>query len=452
MSNNDNPQQTSTVNDLFGRLRGASNVCAHNHQSPAEILRRLHVGPIERFLLWLAKTDYYVLSLSTYHTRLTLASLGMMVLFTSILAFSSSLYALLTTLVPPDSALRWPLAILLATLYAFGIMIIDREIVGSISRKSLIIRIFFAIFIALAVSWPVKLKFFEGRTMVEINRMIEEANADKLRKIEELEKSVEPGRKRQIAELEKRMAEYDEKIKLLGEEARKESNDVERGKLCGPRCKEYLRLRDEELAKREAAEKELAALSTPTLPAEIKAEITRLRNEIEAERKISYDFLTKWEALSRIKKQSGEEYTIISTFLMIFFMLLEMIPLALKWSIGKTEYHYYLEARTNLNNQKIISLTNLFIDAMQKDKYAVLSLIPVEITDLIAMHMEDEAQATSTQPVDIKALTDALREIVENGQGRDRPSGIRPGTTAQPVDTGDPVDDDATVDEPPPRN
>ncbi len=447
MAKNSNHRASERAGKIFERLRKTSSACAHNHQTTEEILREMHIGPIEHLLLWLSKTDYYVLSLSTYHTRLTLASLGMMVIFTSLLAFSSAFYAALSTLISPENSFRWLIALMLALIYAFGILIIDREIVGSITKKSLVIRFFFAIFIATAVSWPVKVKFFEGRIESEVNRMIEERNADKMQRIEELMATGEPERKTQLEEIKKRIDSYDKEIAILDEEIRRETEDVSRGRRCGPRCERFRAQKDEVMKKRISAEKELSRFATRSLPQDVRAEIAGLREQLKYEREHpDYDFLTKWEALGRIKKQSGPEYLVMSSFLLIFFMLLELVPLMLKWSIGKTEYHYYLESRANLNNQKIISLTNLFIEAMQKDKHAVLEMIPLEITDLIAMHIEDEAHATRSEKVDLAALSEVLRGKRDEN---DAPS------SAAPDDDGgdDSADDDpdATVDEPSPR-
>jgi hypothetical protein len=392
------------IREMFARLRGAGGR-SHTHQSVDDIVRDLHIGPLERFLLWLSKTDYYVLSLSTYHSRLTLAGLGMMVVFTSLLAFSSSLYALLTTLVSPDSAWRWPVALTLASIYAFGIMLIDREIVGAVSMKSLPFRVLFAIAIATAVSWPVKLKFFDGRIQLEINRMVDEKNAAKLERIEQLKRTGEPERQQQRQAIRNRIDSLDREIAVLDSEINREARQVE----CGPKCQGFRRQKDELMIRRQQAEAELAGLGRPeALPDGIRKEIEQLQKEIADEHAVSYDFLTKWEALDRIKNQPNSDYPVLANFLLAFFMLLEMVPLALKWSLGKTEYHYYLDARTHLNNQKIISLSNLFMQAMQRDPQVVLDLIPLEVTDIIAAHMEDEARG-GPDPVDYRNLMASLR-------------------------------------------
>lgn len=421
---------------------------SHTHLPVADILQRLHIGPIEHALLWLSKTDFYVLLLCPFHTRMTLASLGMMVIFTTLLAFSSGLYAVSSSIVDPDSVLRWPISIFLAGIYAFGILIIDREIVGSVSKKSLLIRLFFAIFIATAVSYPVKMKFFEGRLKVEINRIVDEKNADKLARISELEKQGEPERQEQRQSIQAEIDSLDKQIAILDKDIEREQQVVE----CGKKCKALMELKEKVLKERSARSEALQTLSKPgPRTAEAKTEIDRLRSEVKEERDISYDFLTKWEALERIKADSGSDYWMLSGFIMLFFMLLELVPMALKWSLGKTEYHYYIESRTNLTNQKIISITNAFLAAMQENPQHALNL-PAEITDIIAAHMEDEA-GDLPHNVDLRGLMAALQQsgtTAADAPGRQPPAS----EASQPAAGGQgqraaPADDQ-TIDEPPP--
>ena len=390
--------------DFMSRLN-VPRARSHNHRPVEDIVRELRIGPVERLLLWLSKTDVYVLALSSHHTRMTLVSLGMMVLFTSLLAFCSGLYALLDTLVDPASPARWPIALLLAGLYAFGIMIIDREIVGSSSMKSMPVRLIFAVGIATAVSWPVKLKFFEGRVANEISSMIEDRNGQKLTRISELKATGEPERQDRRKQIQSRIAALDRDIAMLQAQINKEAGIVR----CDVRCQALRTQQQQGLVQRKAAEDELAALASPSvLPDNVRLEVERLEADITTQKKVSYDFLSKWEAMNRIKADPKADYEILSWFVFGFFMMLELVPMALKWSLGKTEYHYYIEARSNLNNQKIIAVNNLFMELMQHDPRAVLEVLPLEITDLIAAVMEDESLNTGDAPR-VQQLVNALR-------------------------------------------
>lgn len=452
MSNSANSAQSPLDRFLSQTTRAQHR--SFTHRPLEDILKELGIGRVKRGLLWLAKTDFYVLYVSTYYSQISLLGLGMMVAFTSMLAFCSGLYTLLTTLVAPDSAFRWPIALLLAAIYAFGIMIIDREMVGAQSNKTLLIRLVFAVFIATAVSWPVKLKFFEGRVLVEINRMIDEKNSVKLQRINELKRTGENERIDQRKAIQNHLDSLDKEIVVLDEQIKRESKIVE----CGPKCQEYRGQKEKVMLDRKLVESQLAALAMPEmLPETIRAEIKTLEDEVRREHDVSYDFLTKWEALSRIKDNSPD-YQLMSYFIFIFFMALELVPLLVKISMSKTEYNYYLEARTNLNNQKIIALSNMFMGQLKdaENPQKVLQIIPLEITDIIAAFIEDEARPQTHAP-DFRGLQETFGQ---NDSGQYGPEGqVRtPGNIA--VDARKNQDQimpdinqshDETKDEPPPN-
>ena len=97
-----------------------------------------------------------------------------MVIFTALVAFCAALYTAKPTFVPPGAPYARPIYIGLASVYAFGILMIDREIAGATSMKELWIRLVFAALIATAVSYPVRLLFFEGRIASEIAQLLGE--------------------------------------------------------------------------------------------------------------------------------------------------------------------------------------------------------------------------------------------------------------------------------------
>ena len=441
------PAHGPAAADLFARLR-APQAPPHNHQPLDKILRQLRVGPVERLLLWLSKTDCYVLTLSPYSNRLTLVSLGMMVLFTTLLALVSGIYALSSTLIAPESDWRWPISVVLGLLYAFGILIIDREIVGAASMKSMPIRLVFAIGIATAVSYPVKLKFFEGRINNEINLMIEERNHDKLQRVSELKLTGEPERQQQRTAIRGRIASIDREVDVLDGQILREANDVR----CDTRCQNFRRQKEELLRQHVVAERSLQELATrPALAPQLQREADDLEAGVKAERDVSYDFLTKWEALGRIKAGPNIDYEVLSWFVFGFFLLLELVPLALKWSLGKTEYNFYIEARTNLNKQKIIAINNIFMEAMQRDPMVALEILPLEITDLIAAHMEDEALGSVNAP-NLNDLLSVLRRRGAASTVSDMVQPVVDPEQAASPSTGPstPLSVAPTVDEPPP--
>lgn len=404
---------------------------APHHHSIDEVKRRLHIRPLLNVLLWLSKTDYYVLSLCPTTVRNTLASLGMMVIFTTALAFASSLYTLKTAVVPPDASLAWPIAVVLALVYAFGILIIDREIVGATSSRAVWIRLIFALLIATAVSYPVKLLFFEGRIVNEIDQMLEEEHAPKIERIEHLKSMIDKDRWEQREGITSQIDAIDNSIEALDKEIEREGNIVH----CGPKCQALLAQKDEMMTQRLALVERLQSLNaTGELPAPILEEINKLEAEMKARRDAAYDFLYKAEALDRIAEEVGSSYQFLSYFIFLFFALLETVPLFLKLALGKTEYHYYIEARTQINNQKIVSWTNLYLQWMQDNEgdREALERVPAEVTDIIAAAMEDES--TAARRLDAELGDDPHRE---EEAGQDPIEGTTPREDTPASDGGD---------------
>lgn len=419
-------QAEETAESVFDRGVRTPNFHSHTHKPLRQILREQNIGSVERLLLWLAKTDYYILHVVPNNCRMTLSSLGMMVLFTSLLAFGSAFYTLVSMVILPESILGYLLAAALATLYAFGIMIIDREIVGATSSKALFIRFFFAIGIALVVSWPVKVRLFEGHVQQEIVQMVTEEHEKEVAELEQLKRQNREALELQVEQqseqralLRSKILSIDKELVVLDEEIAKEADKVK----CGPICLGLRNEKEELMAQRSLVENQLAELSGPiSLPdaaiARVQAKEAELKQMLDPEvvRANRSDILSKWVALKRIKEDLGPEYDVMSYFVLIFFMLLEMVPLGLKLSLGKTEYQYYLEARTQLNNQKIIGIANYYLHRMDEQEDAVIREVPAEITDMMAWHIEDESRERRAN-FDTRSLRDI--DAVLNRQRED---------------------------------
>jgi hypothetical protein len=376
----------------------------HNHEDQSKILRQLNIGPLERVFLWLAKTDYYVLALSTYQSRIILSGMGMMVVFTSLMALCTSAYTISTTMITSgDGPARWIPTVALSLLYAFGIMIIDREIVGSAGNAgkwrnilSGIVRIVFALGIATTVSFPVELKLFEGRINTEIQKMEDETNRAMENRIAQIRAPYLAASQSTLDSIRASIDSYNREIATLTGEIAREANNVQ----CGERCQGFRRQKEEAQRAVQAEQQRLnTVLTTVQLPQARQGEVEQLEARMDANRG-HVDLMTKWEALERLKAMPDSNFAVLSWFILGFFMLLELVPLSLKATLGKTEYHYYLESRALLNNQKIVGVTNEYLRRMQEDP-SIIEKMPRELTDIIARLMEDEATAVDEEAHDL---------------------------------------------------
>lgn len=404
---------------------------SHTHERVDSILDQLEIEAFERFTLWLSKTDYYVLANCTFHTRKTLSGLGLMVMATTLIAFLTGFYMAHSTLLDPKGAWNLPLSLLIGCLYAFIIMLIDREIVGATNSKSkaaFLGRIVFAIALALSMSYPVKMKFFEGRLHQEIESMVLERNKPAIDQIEQLKALGEKERvqKRDFLMLE--IESQDKEIGVLDADIAREQADGG----CKSRCQGLMTRKQIILSERSARNEALSKIAAPgDLPEQIQAQVDSLKAKSQSEIENSFDFLNKWQAMGRLSRDPDLDYHVLSTFIILFFLALELAPLLIKWSLGKSEYHYYIEARTHIGQQKIISIANLFIDAMKANPRVALFMHP-EITDIIAAHMEDEALETGT--VISKDLIDLLDGNFPTGE---RSTETEPSTFARPRTAAD---------------
>ena len=414
---------------LYDERTGASTRRSHAHMNIDDIKSTLNIGKVEYLFLWLAKTDLYVLSACTFNARKTLQSLGFMVAFTSLLAFASAFYTIMTTILPdpeiarqiavaagtPEAAdpgmpiLRWVIGLALALIYAFGIMTIDREIVASKGGWSpTLIRLVFAGFIATAVSYPVKLKIFEGEITAQIAAGVDEKHKDAL---EVLRSPNKEERSKTISDLE---LERGPKFESMREYQRGEEQE-RKNQYCGDRCMEFRGLKQQEQNKITEINSKIERLRSNELNDDEKSRLRKLEAQIATE-KSNRDLLTQWNAIDRIKKTSSSDYERLAFFILFFFIALELVPVLLKWSLGKSEYNYYIIARDQVNAQKIISVANLFIDIMKDDPRNALK-VPDEITDLFHYNMEDEAMApehgTISRPPEPPSQPEAKNKVPE---------------------------------------
>lgn len=374
------------------------------HRSVEDVSLQLRITRVERILLWLSKTDLYALANCTHHTRLTLSGLGLMVLFTSILAFISG-FTTLNLIIDPQIDIKVAVALAGATVYAFGILLIDREIVGNPSNKALWIRLLFAVLIATAVSYPIKLKLLDGPIKAEITAMVEERNAEKLRRVDELRDRGLEAKNAQIKAKAEQLAGIRVDIREVQAQIFDERTKKELGARCDKRCEaakaQLLIVQARESKVIDEIEK---LRGDDGLPANAQAEVKRLVAEVDKQKSEAFDFLSYWQAQDRVMKKDESGARVLSWFLFGFFLALELVPVGLKYALGTSEYHHYLEARNRLNLQKMTSVTNLFLLAIQDAKgLEDILRMPPELTDLLCYLMED-----STMPI---ALDSHFREI-----------------------------------------
>jgi hypothetical protein len=347
---------------------------------------------LERFLLFLSKTDLHALQFCTPETRMTQTALGVMVLITAFLAWVSSFFAIHSSFFGKESSLLGiAVPVVVASVYALAIAFFDREIVAATTKVAGIPRALLAILIGIVIAFPIKLKLLEGRIDAEIVTMVEERNKPKTEEMEKYLAEIAEERANLLAPHRARIEALQSQVRMAMDELEQERKRVACRVVCEKRIEElkqvqteYDKARDDLRTVSRDVEDELARRYSGYL-----TRIEQIRREIDAEKRSSYDFLSQAMALSRIISENPTAAA-VSLFVMFFFIALELFPVVIKWCLPYSEYNAYLDARRRLNVNRIITVTNYSLKEIA-DHPALAHLRELEITDILEKIMEDRS-------------------------------------------------------------
>lgn len=350
----------------------------------------IRYSAIDRFLLWMSKTDRHALQYCTPETKMTMTSVGAMVAITGVLAFISAFFAIHSSFFDNEWSLATIAAPALAAgLYAVAIATFDREIVSATSKSTAWIRVPFAMLVGVVIAYPMEMKLQEGRVKDEIGRMVEQNNANKIVQIEQLRSGIAEERKNILLPLRAEMESRQALVNSVLDEYNRERSKVACRELCSRRLAELNEAR-KELDKAQHNLKEVV----DGLDDEVKghfasqwARITDLEQEVSRKKRESTDFLSQFLALNSIHDQHPAA-NYLSCFLLAFFIAFEMVPVLIKMTMPYTEYHCYLDARRRLVHAKMMVFTNYRTKEI-KERPEISHLNTGEDTDILARLMED---------------------------------------------------------------
>jgi hypothetical protein len=346
------------------------------HQLP-----QLDPPPVTRFLLWLSKTDIKAIAHCTPESLMGQTSLGAMVLLTGILALGSSFFTVWTIVEG-----QWGPALLVPLIYAFAIMMFDRELVGFVPEQDdrffkkffkMLPRLGFAAVLGYAIAIPVELKVMERRIEAEIRKVVQERSADKLARIADIRKEGQAARD----QLKATVSRKDTELRRI-----QESMDIE-FRARGGRGRRYEAFEGERTVAKAEYDAAIAAYQAFDLSGAQTGEVARYQAQIDAEYDaLRRDMLARVEALHGITERNPAAWR-LATLLTTVFMLLELFPMILKLFSRYNEYHAYLHARREINIQKAHVLANYALqDIATNPRHAALY---GEYTDLIQLKSED---------------------------------------------------------------
>jgi hypothetical protein len=351
---------------------------------------------LERLLLFMSKTELYILQFCTRSTKMTLTSVGAMVCITGILAFFSSLFAIKNSFFKGETWQTTPLAVIVpvfvAIIYAGAIMAFDREIVSATDKKAAWIRLLFAGLIGFVIAYPIELQLQMGRISAELKTIAEARNKDKtteMKKIRDtndllIEEALTPLKNKQVSLTKLR----DQEQKSADWESQP-ANGLCRGKCAEHKAnaEAYQKQLDEITVKIQEERKRVE--NDPSYKSNV-ASVKEIETAKTADVNSSFDLLSQTVALHNIYKSPdyGSSAKLIGLFLKAFFICFELMPVLIKMFMPYTEYHAYLDARMRLNVNKIVGVANHRMREF-RDNPDRIELNKTEISDAMAELMED---------------------------------------------------------------
>lgn len=303
--------------------------------------------------IFLAGSDEELLSKCSTTERIKYALYGILILIPTISAFISMNYALSTFV---DNII---LIYLVSFAWGAAILTIDRFIVSTFHKDEktlknifslkLWIRLIFAISLGVIISHPITMLFFDESIAQQIELEHRE-KIDKSRKQREKEFQNSPLLK-QLDSLNTKIqcetqlisAEYSgEKVQICG--------IYSSGKFgCGNRCK----IREKSLAKLEDRRLKLEE--------KINAQKIEYKNWFTADSSsmvLRKDYITRVNALE-VLKEKNPHMANVELAILLFFILLDLIPLIFKFSGERTEYDVLADKRrANMIESFTVESTN----------------------------------------------------------------------------------------------
>ncbi len=317
-----------------------------------------------RFLWEAAGGDKYILERATYSDQIKYMCLGGIVLATGIMAALAGGYAFYTIFQPKGSALDQstdPLTVVLAVIFGFfwGLMIfnIDRFIVTSTGKgdgteaitweefKSAIPRIFMGAIIAITISKPVEIRMFKTEIDIKLREKQLEQQATYQAKVD---KTYDEREKLLEGDLGKLIVERKDLVERI-KQAEKEMTDQLQGRAGAPAG-------DGKLASALRTQRDLLIAQLDRFDGENKQQLDslkvrqeRLRATKEIERSKTEEDANGLDGLlERIKLAHEIAGWVITLFIMLLFLAIELTPVFFKLMLIKTPYDYLTENRDDL--------------------------------------------------------------------------------------------------------
>jgi hypothetical protein len=314
-------------------------------------------NPITLLLFWASKTDLRLIAVCSRWAMATQAAFGVLVLFTTSLAFCSSYYTL-STIGVADRWLLW-----LAGGYTVFIFVMDREIVGGLDKATAVVRPFLALVIGIVVAVPVELWIFQDRIDQQLARQYREDNKGQFEQLRSAEAHLEKQRadlEATLVALRRQEAEWG---RIMDDELVGRQKDGRTGQLgAGP---VYENAKAQQAAIRDRIGEVRRDLDR--LDHSLPEQRQRLEREFQRQEiaKVT-SFVTRYEALQDVTHSSGA-LSRLSWGVTIFLIFLEASGALIKVLTPHVDYHHLVNAEIQENVLRIDEIAFRNYEAAKKD-------------------------------------------------------------------------------------
>jgi hypothetical protein len=291
------------------------------------------------------------------HSRRIQASLGLSILLTALIGSVSIYYAVSIAFDEPI------VAIAAALIWFLYVQNFDSQLAIASSKRAVYLRLIPALIVGIVVSVPLELRFLDGRiekhlqeeNMAENSHLFEKANAARLQY-----KEAQAEFKDHMTIVQNRLSE-NRRLRSAEASGMRIQGATGVGGF-GPNWRFY--------------QAEVAKDSTEQL--RIEAGMERARKDYQNDSlyveglkeatfmEQSFDFLSRYEALERLKSESPAANA-IAWALRLFFIMIEVSPALVKLFMPKTEFHTIIEARMTLAKEAIVLNANKDMDDLLND-------------------------------------------------------------------------------------
>lgn len=306
-----------------------------------------------------AGADRYILERSTYSDQVKYMCLGGIIVATGMMAAIAGGYAFYTIFEPKGSSLEetfsWSVAlaaIVFGSLWGAMIFNLDRFIVSSTGKgdgteaitwdelKGALPRIFMGAIIALTISKPVEIRMFKSEIDAELRNEQMLKEREYLGNVEMIFEGRITTEKTKIAKLEKEVDAMELRYQELENVMNKEMNGENGGdRGVGPQVKamkEQLQMQRDQINSQKAINEPLVK--------ECRRNLKRIESDKQEEIENSKRAADGLDGLlERIKLAHQLSGPIISLFITLLFMAIELTPIFFKLMLTKTPYDYFEE-------------------------------------------------------------------------------------------------------------